>query len=122
MRRLIAFLKSNVCVAKKLFVLIGVLIATGVVYSRVARKQEQEKWPSYYQDLAKGCEQRQKTEEAFSMGCCMASVKRMVSGSYTLMPSTGCSTGYRPNGYKCIESYRWCEPAEQADTKAIHRR
>ena len=61
--------------------------------------------PSYYDTLAKECQTRQ------SRGCCLASVKAMRAGHYTLLPPEGCPAGYQPNGMRCIDSDHWCQPA-----------
>jgi hypothetical protein len=55
----------------------------------------------YYDKLASGCKKN---------GCCLASVKAMREGNYTIAPQEGCSPGHQRNMMRCIDSYRWCEP------------
>jgi hypothetical protein len=55
----------------------------------------------YYDKLASGCKNN---------GCCLASVKAMRKGNYTIAPQEGCPPGHQRNMMRCIDSYRWCEP------------
>lgn len=61
---------------------------------------------NYYNRLTKECKNKG------SENCCLASVKAMKAGNYTLVPEQGCPAGYQPNMMKCIDSYTWCEPIE----------
>ena len=60
----------------------------------------------YYDKLASECNNKE------SENCCLASVKAMKAGNYTLVPEQGCLAGYQPNMMKCKDSYTWCEPIE----------
>ena len=60
----------------------------------------------YYDKLARS------VKHSWSKNCCLASVKAMKAGNYTLVPEEGCPAGYQPNMLKCKESYTWCEPIE----------
>lgn len=62
---------------------------------------------NYYDKLASDCKSKQ------SESCCLASVEAMKQGDYTLVPQEGCPAGYQPNMMRCIDSYRWCQPAEK---------
>lgn len=62
----------------------------------------------YYEELAKECSGKAST------ACCMASVKAMAAGGFELAPRGGaCSVGERENMMKCVDSFRWCEPAAE---------
>lgn len=57
-----------------------------------------------YKELLKRCN---------GNGCCKSSAKKLEkSKGYVLTKdqSFSCANGYRPNGLKCPDSYRWCEP------------
>ncbi len=63
---------------------------------------------NYYNELANVCKAKQ------SEGCCLASVEAMKASNYRLVPQEGCPVGYQPNMMQCIDSYRWCQPAENS--------
>lgn len=57
---------------------------------------------TYYQQLADQCK---------GSSCCESSVRSMEQGSYLLAPTDGCPPGTDSNMLKCVDSYKWCEPA-----------
>lgn len=65
----------------------------------------------YYDELASECKNKG------SENCCLASVKAMKSGNYTLVPEQGCPCGYQPNMMRCEDSYTWCEPIKNTSEK-----
>jgi hypothetical protein len=57
---------------------------------------------NYYENLAEKCEEED--------DCCLTSVQTMEEGGYKLWSEAGCPEGQESNIYRCITSYRWCEP------------
>ena len=75
-------------------------------YLFIEREYEIYRLPDYYKELAKECK---KTD---GFGCCITSVNAMEAGGYKLVPKEGCQQGFQENMFKCIQSYKWCEPIE----------
>lgn len=63
---------------------------------------------NYYDKLANECRGKQ------SKNCCLASVRAMKAGNYTLAPQNNCPADYQLNMLKCIDSFRWCQPVEKS--------
>lgn len=61
-----------------------------------------------YDKLVSECKRKQ------DEGCCLASIEVMKSGNYMFAPQGGCPPGYQQNMMKCVDSYRWCQPAEDS--------
>ena len=59
---------------------------------------------NYYDKLTDECKNKE------SRACCLASIKSMKAGNYTLTSLENCPSGYRFNMLKCRDSYRLCEP------------
>ncbi len=95
-----------------LIVLILIIVAAGFIgYLFLQREREISKLPDYYQDLAKGC----KEKEGFS--CCISSVKTMAAHNSKLKPETGCAEGLQVSQLKCVGSYVWCGPIFQEESE-----
>ena len=88
-------------------IIFGIMILSGVgyyLYKDYSLEKEISNYSDYYKELAEECNLKS------SPGCCIASVRRMESGNYKLLPGDGCPEGYQINTLKCIDSYKWCEP------------
>ena len=67
----------------------------------------------YYQELRSVCQQKE------SVGCCMASYKRIEARkTRALAEGESCAAGERRSMLKCPDSFRWCEPDPNAPKPA----
>lgn len=91
---------------KKAFLVILTIavLSTAVTMNREARdlaRRERLSRGDYYDQLESRCDS----------SCCEASVERMRQARATVQPSGGCAAGETADMLRCIDSYRWCEPA-----------
>lgn len=105
--------KKNVIVITIIILIIIISVfyffASGFYYN-MGLEREISRYSSYYQKLAKGCQD----------GCCLTSVEQMALTNSQLAPGdtlgeSGCPEGTTPNMLKCPTSYRWCDPTVKVE-------
>ncbi|MFA5141191.1 MAG: PepSY domain-containing protein [Elusimicrobiota bacterium] len=67
--------------------------------------------PDYYKRLFENCKKKG------SASCCMASVRRMEDGGFTLCEKS-CPNGFTRDTLRCEDSYAWCAPEGEAPKPA----
>ncbi len=90
------------------------VVFSGYIFLSQDPKANLQEFSEYYRPLAKECESKD------SYSCCIASVKNMESGNYSLVQESGCPEGYTQEMLKCIDSYKWCTKIATNSLAQIH--
>lgn len=82
------------------------LIGGMKIYDYTSLKNRVSNFEGYYGELAKQCVENYKE----GPNCCLGSVDAIRKGGYKLSQDGTCDDGFRVEMFKCIGSYKWCEP------------